>query len=160
MSRRICNTRRTTFPINEGEKIDFAEYRRSRADAALELGWTPTTSWQLSGTLEYGRDTARLRIGQPDFPNVSSTFGGIVLRAVYDDLDRSGFPTRGTRVDVSQELLLSQLGSTGTRADRARTMGYGAVVRIEHVPVRRRASAVRPAADARNNSRRSVRSAD
>jgi len=102
------------FPINEGEKIDFAEYRRSRAGTALEMGWTPTTSWQLSGTLEYGRDTARLRIGQPDFPNVSSTFGGIVLRAVYDDLDRSGFPTRGTRVDVSQELLLSQLGSTGT----------------------------------------------
>ncbi len=102
------------FPVNEGEKIDFAEYRRSRADAALELGWTPTTSWQLSGALEYGRDTARLRIGQPDFPNVSSTFGGIVLRAVYDDLDRSGFPTRGTRVDLSQELLLSQLGSTGT----------------------------------------------
>ncbi|HEX4480972.1 MAG TPA: patatin-like phospholipase family protein [Rudaea sp.] len=102
------------FPINEGEKIDFAEYRRSRADVALETGWTPSTSWQLSGALEYGRDTARLRIGQPDFPDVASTFGGIVLRAVYDDLNASGFPTRGTRVDVSQELLLSQLGSTST----------------------------------------------
>jgi NTE family protein len=104
----------SNFPINQGEKIDFAEYRRSRAGAALEMGWTPGTSWQLSGTLEYGRDTARLRIGQPDFPDVASTFGGVVLRAVFDDLNASGFPTRGTRVDVSEEFLLSQLGSSGT----------------------------------------------
>ena len=99
------------FPINLGATVDFAEYRRNRAVGALETGWTPTASWQLSGALEYGHDTARLRVGSPEFPNISSDFGGVIVRAVYDDLDKSGFPTEGTRVDVSQEFLLSQLGS-------------------------------------------------
>jgi len=102
------------FPINAGAQVDFAEYRRSRVDGAVEFGWTPNQTWQLSAALEYGRDAAHLRIGQPDFPNFSSDFGGIILRAVHDDLDSSAFPTRGTRFDVSQEELLSQLGSTGT----------------------------------------------
>ena len=100
------------FPLNVGTSVDFAEYRRARTLGAFELGWTPSASWQLSGAIEYGRDAARLRVGSPEFPNLSSDFGGVVLRAVYDNLDKSGFPTSGTRVDVSQELLLSQLGST------------------------------------------------
>jgi NTE family protein len=100
------------FPINAGEQVDFAEYRRSRGDGALEFGWTPDQSWQLSAAIEYGRDAAHLRIGQPDFPDFSSTFGGVVLRVVHDDLDASGFPSRGTRIDASQEELLTQLGSS------------------------------------------------
>ena len=100
------------FPINLGAKVDFAEYRHSRGLGAFELGWTPNASWQLSGALEYGRDAAHLRIGPPTFPDTASHFGGIVLRAVYDDLDASGFPSRGTRVDASQEVLLRQLGSS------------------------------------------------
>ncbi len=100
------------FPVNVGENVDFAEYRRSRAAGALEAGWTPNSSWQISGAVEYGRDQARLRVGQPDFPNFASDFGGIVVRAVYDSLDKSGFPSSGTRVDVSQEYLLTGLGST------------------------------------------------
>jgi NTE family protein len=99
------------FPINRGEDIDLAEYRRSRAGGALELGWTPEPSWQLSGAIEYGRDAAHLRTGSPQLPSISSPFGGVVLRGVYDDLDSSGFPTRGTRVAASEEILLTQLGS-------------------------------------------------
>jgi NTE family protein len=102
------------FPVNAGQAIDFAEYRRSRYDGAAEIGWTPNQSWQLSAAIEYGRDAAHVRIGQPDFPDFSSAFGGIVLRVVRDDLDSSAFPTRGTRLNLSQEELLSQLGSTGT----------------------------------------------
>lgn len=100
------------FPLNAGESIDYAEYRRTRGLGAIELGWTPSPDWQLSSALEYGRDAAHLRIGSPAFPNFSSNFGGIVLHAIYDDLDSSGFPTHGTRVDASQEFLLTQLGST------------------------------------------------
>lgn len=102
------------FPINAGTQIDFAEYRLGRALGALELGWSPDARWQLSGSLEYGRESARLRIGQPDFPNFSSTFGGVLLRGVYDDLDKSGFPSHGTRVDLSQEYLPRALGSSDT----------------------------------------------
>src|SRR5262249_15714945 len=100
------------FPINAGAKVDFAEYRRSRSLGAFEFGWTPNARWQLSSALEYGRDAARLRIGAPEFPNFSSEFGGGVLRAVYDDLDASGFPAHGTRVHASQEILLTGLGSS------------------------------------------------
>lgn len=100
------------FPINSGQTIDYAEYRRNRGLGALELGWTPDANWQLSTALEYGRDAAHLRIGLPVFPDFSSNFGGIVLHAIYDDLDSSAFPTRGSRVDVSREILLTELGST------------------------------------------------
>lgn len=103
------------FPLNSGQSsIDTAEYRRSRYDGALELGWAPSQSWQLSGAIEYGHDDVRLRVGETATPNVSSDFGGFLFRFVFDNLDSSAFPTRGTRVDASQEELLAQLGSTGS----------------------------------------------
>jgi NTE family protein len=109
------------LPINTGESVDLAEYRRGRIVGATELGWTPDASWQFSGALEYGRDALRLRTGISQFPNFSSSFGGGVLRMVFDDLDKSGFPTRGTRVDASEEILLDQLGSSaGAHVVRAR----------------------------------------
>ncbi len=67
------------FPINSGGQIDYAEYRRNRGLGAFEFGYTPDSSWQLSCALEYGRDAAHLRVGSPDFPNLSSAFGGIHL---------------------------------------------------------------------------------
>lgn len=121
--------RANDFPINNGAKIDYAEYRHTRGVGALEFGFTPDESWQFSGALEYGRDAARLRIGTPDFPNISSAFGGIIAHAVFDDLDSSGFPRHGTRLDVSQEYLIAELGSTASaqitrlRWDTALTTG-------------------------------------
>jgi NTE family protein len=100
------------FPINAGAKTDLAEYRLSRGLGAIEIGWTPDASWQWSAALRYGRESARLHVGQPEFADFSSAFGGVVLRGVYDNLDKSGFPTHGTRVDASQEFLLSALGSS------------------------------------------------
>ncbi|HEX6833136.1 MAG TPA: hypothetical protein VF132_06340, partial [Rudaea sp.] len=78
-----------------------------------EFGWTPNASWQFSGALEYGRDRLNLRVGAPEqLPNFSSSFGGTILRMVFDDLDNSAFPTHGSRVDVSEEILLNELGSS------------------------------------------------
>lgn len=107
------------FPLSDNG-VDIAEYRRRRYLGAVEFGYTPDASWQLSSAFEYGRDAANLRIGEPGNPgqqgglakNVATDFGGIVLRAVYDDLDQSAFPTRGMRLDVSEETLLTQLGSS------------------------------------------------
>jgi NTE family protein len=107
------------FPIfSDGS--DIAEYRRSRYLGAVEFGYTPDANWQLSSALEYGRDEAHLRIGMPGSAdtsdgipqNFSSNFGGVVLRAVYDDLDQSAFPTRGMRLDASEEMLFTQLGAS------------------------------------------------
>lgn len=98
------------FPLSIGGRVDAAEYRRSRAVLATEIGYTPNASWRLSGTLELSHDSARLRVGQ-NLPDFSSNARGIVLRATRDNLDNSGFPTRGTRLDVGQEFLLRTLGS-------------------------------------------------
>jgi NTE family protein len=100
------------FPVNADIDQEIAQYRGRRGAGAVELGWTPNASWQLSSALEYGRDSANLKIGDPAFPNFSTNFGGVVVRAVYDNLDDSAFPTRGTRIDLSQEMLLQKLGST------------------------------------------------
>ncbi|MBN8886684.1 MAG: patatin-like phospholipase family protein [Rudaea sp.] len=125
------------FPIPGQKDSELAEYRRSRRLAALEFGYTPDSSWQFSSSLEYGRDLARLHIGQPASasaasglpPSIATNFGGVVLRAVYDDLDSSGFPTRGMRVDASEEVLLTQLGSTDaariTRLRWDQALSYG-----------------------------------
>ena len=104
------------FPINQGQQIDFAEYRRARSLGALEFGYTPSAEWQLSAALEYANDSAHLRIGTPEIfaSSVGSKEGGILLNAIYDNLDHSGFPSRGTRVDLSYESLLADLGSSNT----------------------------------------------
>lgn len=118
------------FPINAGDNVDFAEYRRRRGLGAIELGWTPDADWQFSTALEYGRDAAHLRIGAPEVPNFGSAFGGIVLRTIYDDLDASGFPSHGTRVYLSREMLVRQLGSSSaaniTRAHWDSALSSGA----------------------------------
>jgi NTE family protein len=107
------------FPLN-ANGVDIAEYRRRRYLGAVETGYTPDPGWQLSAAFEYGRDALRLNIGAPGNPGQSgglpksliTDLGGIVLRAVHDDLDNSAFPTRGMRLDVSEEALLTQLGSS------------------------------------------------
>jgi NTE family protein len=99
------------FPLSLGTGVDFAEYRRSRTLGAIELGYTPDATWRLSGLLEYGRDAATLRVGDSALPNISSNLGGIALRVTRDSLDNSGFPTRGTRLDITEELLTRKLGA-------------------------------------------------
>ncbi len=100
------------FPLYAGAGVDFAEYRRTRALGAIELGYTPDATWRLSGSLELGHDQARLRVGDPQvLRDTSSSLGGVVLRLTRDSLDSSGFPTRGTRLDLSEEVLATALGA-------------------------------------------------
>ena len=120
------------FPINAGSDIDLAQYRRARTLGAFEFGYTPSAAWQLSSAIEYGNDGAHLRVGSTDIlpADVAAKFGGFLLRSIYDDLDQSAFPTRGTRLDLSYEALLTQLGSPdATRIFRGRwdtALSYGA----------------------------------
>lgn len=93
----------------------LAEYRRSRSAAALEAGYTPNSTWRLSSTLSYAYDEARRRVGPPDLPgSISDAYGGIMLRATRDSLDDSGFPSRGTRLDLSHEFLVGGIDATTT----------------------------------------------
>ncbi|HJU39370.1 MAG TPA: patatin-like phospholipase family protein, partial [Tahibacter sp.] len=109
--------RANNIPITSGlrENETLAEYRRSRSIAAVELGYTPDAAWRFAGTLEYGYDEVKRRVGTPDLPaSAAQTFGGVKLRVTRDSLDDSGFPSRGSRVDLSQEFLLPELGSDAT----------------------------------------------
>ena len=111
------------FPISNGTEVDLAQYRRVRTHGALEFGYTPGSEWQLSTALEYGRDGVHLRVGSSDLlpTHASANFGGLLTRVIFDDLDNAAFPTRGTRLDLSYEALLTQLGSTdATRILRGR----------------------------------------
>ncbi|MEO8669962.1 MAG: hypothetical protein ABI411_01530 [Tahibacter sp.] len=109
----------------------FAEYRRSRTLAAVDIGYTPDADWRLSSVVGYGRDSAQLRVGGvPSGTSISSDPGSVILRAIHDTLDDSGFPTRGSRVDLSDEFQLRTLGATdGTNIARLRwdtAYSYGA----------------------------------
>lgn len=98
------------FPIslNATANDALAEFRRSRGTGAVELGYTPNSSWRLSTTLETGYDEVRRRVGPPDLSRgISQTYAGLTLRATRDSLDDSGFPSRGTRLDLSQQFLLN-----------------------------------------------------
>ncbi|TDR46607.1 NTE family protein [Tahibacter aquaticus] len=110
------------FPIGADLSVAndaVAEYRRSRGLLATELGYTPNSTWRLSSTLEYGYDEAKRRVGTPELPGaISNTYGGLMLRATRDSLDDSGFPSRGTRLDLSHEFLFS--GEDGTASDVSR----------------------------------------
>lgn len=84
----------------------IAEYRRSRATAAVDLGYTPNSTWRLSTGIGYSYDEARRRVGVPELPaSINDTYGSFRLRATRDSLDDSGFPSRGTRLDLSHEFL-------------------------------------------------------
>ncbi|MBN8741637.1 MAG: hypothetical protein BGP24_17330 [Lysobacterales bacterium 69-70] len=121
------------FPIgaDNGRANDaLAEYRRSSSSIAAELGYTPNSTWRLSGTAGYNYDEARRRVGTPDLPNVlSNTYSSFMLRATRDSLDDSGFPSRGTRLDLSHQFLLGD--SNGANSDVSRlswdtAFSYGA----------------------------------
>lgn len=102
------------IPLNLGTGTDLATYRRKSTLAALELGWAPSIQWEFSGTLAWGHDSAHLRVGDADLQDTRSDIAGITLRAVHDSFDNVGFPTRGSRFDLSQETLLEALGSDET----------------------------------------------
>lgn len=125
--------RANNIPIGSGIRLSdtIAEYRRNRSIAAIELGYTPDATWRFSGTLEYGYDSVKRRVGTPDLPtSLDQTFGGIKLQVTRDSLDDSGFPSRGSRIDVSNELLLAELGSDAAanivRANWDTAFSYGA----------------------------------
>jgi NTE family protein len=109
------------FPLGVDNTANdaLAEYRRSRVLGAVELGYTPNSTWRLSATGEYGYDEARRRVGPPDLPGgISNTYGGLLLRATRDSLDDSGFPSRGTRLDLSHEFLFSSPDDTSSDVSR------------------------------------------
>ncbi|MBL8297044.1 MAG: patatin-like phospholipase family protein [Rhodanobacteraceae bacterium] len=95
----------------------LAEYRRSRSNSGVELGYTPSSTWRLSGALAHHYDEARRRVGPPDLPKAVNEISlSALLRATHDNLDDSGFPSRGTRLELSHEFLVGDSNSGGSNS--------------------------------------------
>lgn len=99
-------------PIALGD-ARIAEYRLSRLSGGIEFGWNPSSSWQIGAGLERGRDSARLRLGDPIvFPGrIGGHYGLARVSLTRDTLDSAGFPSRGSRFDATANLYLPALGS-------------------------------------------------
>ncbi|WP_165488594.1 MULTISPECIES: patatin-like phospholipase family protein [Dyella] len=94
----------------EGDQ-ELAEYRVSRRIVGIETGWSPTSYWRISATVQRGRDSGYLRIGNPtDFPDQTQQFASIGARINWDTLDSAQFPTRGVRFDLSYDSYRTFLG--------------------------------------------------
>lgn len=101
------------FPLRFGGHVDVAQYRLRNTTAAFELGYSPSPHWQFGATLEYIHSSAQLKIGT-DIPGIRNDLGGLQLRLTHDSLDSGGFPSRGTRLDLSHDYLPHQLSSGDT----------------------------------------------
>lgn len=112
------------LPLRLGGHVDLAQYRLRNTMAAMEFGYAPTPTWQFAATLKYVHSSALLQVGE-DLPGVRNDLGGLQLRITHDNLDSTGFPSRGARFDLSHDYLPHQLSSgenanvTRLRWDRA-----------------------------------------
>jgi NTE family protein len=101
-ARPYAGTQRTTQPffLRNGEQI--AEYAIESTYAGLDLG-THLFKWgEVSAGVRYASSDAKPQIGLPGvFPDFKVPYGGVTLRAVYDQLDNFYFPTAGSMVEVN-----------------------------------------------------------
>ncbi len=95
--------------------VRLAEYRLRRAEGAVELGWSPDPSWQLSAGLLRGRGKAERLIGDPiGFLDIRGDYGGFTTGWTLDTLDDARFPRHGTRIEFDAEFFRRSLGSTAS----------------------------------------------
>jgi len=101
------------IPVAASDRTNFAQFRRSDSVGGLRLAWTPSNNWSIATSLERGNEKVRLKVGDPFLKqaNVSTDIGSLGLEVVHDNLDSSGFPTRGNRLFASQRNYLTALGS-------------------------------------------------
>lgn len=100
-------------PIASGGN-NFAEYRLARTAGGVEIGWNPSSIWQLRAGLERGRERARLRIGDASaFPErFVEHYGALRLGMARDTLDSVAFPSRGSRLEAQYSFYRESLGSS------------------------------------------------
>lgn len=94
---------------------NVAEYRLGRTAGGIEIGWNPSSRWQLRAALERGRERASLRIGNPSiFPKrFVEHYGAVRLGVAYDTLDSVAFPSIGSRFEGQYSLYREAFGSGG-----------------------------------------------
>ena len=94
---------------------DFATYRVRRDNIAIESGFDVSPMLRLYTALEYGREAARLAIGDDILlpGKLSNRYSLWRAGVIRDTLDSTGFPSRGSRFSLQGELYREALGGDG-----------------------------------------------
>jgi len=106
-----------------------ARLRLSRAEAGIDLG-VEVGSWGEARIGAFsGSGTARVKVGDPAFPNISFDTGGVFTQFRIDSLDNAQFPRSGVRANFRWKESLPGLGADDSfstiEADIASTWSRG-----------------------------------
>lgn len=106
-----------------------ARLRLSNVEAGVDLG-AEIGSWgEFRIGAFTGAGTARVKVGDPTFPNISFDTGGVFAQLRIDTLDNAQFPRSGVRADFRWKESLTGLGADDSfntiEADIASTWSRG-----------------------------------
>jgi len=83
----------------------FANYRLTRGEHGVSIGFNPTPALRFEVGSAFGRDRADLRSSRgADFDNIESDFTATYAGFTYDTIDNVDFPAGGTRFAVDATL--------------------------------------------------------
>ena len=107
-----AQTRSLSQPLRFDNRA-FATYRVRRDNLGTELGVDISPKLRLYTALEYGRESARLSIGDDILlpERISDNYGLWRGGVIRDSLDSASFPSRGSRFALQGELYRQALGS-------------------------------------------------
>jgi NTE family protein len=88
-----------------------AQLRLSQAEVGIDLG-AEIGSWgEFRSGVFMGAGTARVKVGDPAFPNIAFDTGGVFAQFRVDTLDNAQFPRSGVRADFRWVESLPGLGA-------------------------------------------------
>ena len=126
-----ATTRADTVPLYSRNQ-EIAQYRFHYRHLGIEGGWSPAPEWNFALRAARGNDQASVKVGSRDvFPNVSSDWASARFSVTFDNLDETGFPTRGARIEADYEAYRTFLGGQADgnvarfTGDWALNWGYG-----------------------------------
>jgi NTE family protein len=88
-----------------------ARLRISEGEAGLDLGAEISTWGEFRVGAYRGRGRARLKVGDPDIPNIDFDTGGVFARLSIDTLDHAHFPRKGFSANVKWNQSMPDFGA-------------------------------------------------
>ena len=88
-------------------------FRVGRAQASIDAGFEIGTVGEFRLGLFRGSGEARVKVGDPQIPNVDFDTGGTFARLRFDSLDDAHFPRKGFRADATWTGSRDSLGANG-----------------------------------------------
>lgn len=89
----------------------IGRYRISESEVGIDLGRQIGNIGEFRLGAYGGAGNARLKVGDPQLPNLSYDTGGLIARLRFDTRDTAQFPRRGVRADAIWNASLPDLGA-------------------------------------------------